>query len=365
MNRNYRILGLFLFIILFNFSGFSQNNSGKNVPQIQQKYNSNEITIAFYNLENLFHPDDDPLKFDDDRTPGGADQWSFEKYEAKLSNMAKVITEIGPKTPSIVGLCELENRQVLLDLLSQESLSTIDYGIIHFESPDLRGIDVGLIYRKSEFHPRKSLSIPVPLYDDKKDRPIFTRDQLLVEGDLMGNPIYILVNHWPSRSGGKQRSEGRRLNAAKVTKRLTDSILGLNPQNQILVMGDFNDNPNDPSVKKIIQSSNHGRRKYVNQKENREIGRSDFYNPMEKIYRTGIGSLAFRDQWFLFDQIMLTHNFNYQSSKLQLRSAAIHKMQYLVTPEGRFKGYPFRSMRGKHFTNGYSDHFPVYITLTF
>jgi endonuclease/exonuclease/phosphatase family metal-dependent hydrolase len=332
-----------------------------------------EVTLAFYNLENLFHPSDDPVKFDDDRTPDGADQWTYEKYNLKLANMAKAIAGIGPKIPSIVGLCELENRQVLQDLLNQEVLSPIDYGIIHFESPDLRGVDVGLIYRKSHFNPRRSLSISVPLYDEKKDRSLWTRDQLLVEGDLFGKPIYIMVNHWPSRSGGKQRSESKRISAAKVTKRVTDSLLRLNPQSQIVIMGDFNDNPDDPSIKKLIQSSTKPTRGSTRNKaqnhsvedaqDGSEIS-TDFFNPMAKMYAAGIGSLAFRDQWFLFDQIIMTHNFMDKNSNWRLKSAAIHKASYLITSGGRFNGYPFRSVQGSHFTGGYSDHFPVYITLT-
>lgn len=329
----------FTICLLLTLNFYAQGESPTNKLEV-------ETTIAFYNLENLFHPSDDPQKFDDDRTPDGADRWTFEKYQAKLANMAQALAEIGPKTPSIIGLCELENRQVLQDLLSQESLSAIDYGIIHFESPDLRGVDVGLIYRKSQFIPRKSLSISVPLYDEKKDRPLWTRDQLLVQGDLLGNPIYIIVNHWPSRSGGKQRSQSKRMSAAKVTKRVTDSLLRLDPQSQIIVMGDFNDNPDDPSLQKLVQST------------------SDFFNPMEKMFTSGMGSLAFRDQWFLFDQIILTQNFLSTTANWRFQKAGIHKADYLITPEGRFKGYPMRSMQGSHFTGGYSDHFPVFITLS-
>ena len=324
-----------------------------------------EVAVAFYNLENLFHPQDDPLTFDDDRTPEGSDQWTYEKYEAKLANMAKAIAEIGPVTPSIVGLCELENRQVLQDLLKQDALNTVDYGIIHYDSPDLRGVDVGLIYRKSHFKPLRSVSIEVPLYDQKNDRPLWTRDQLLVEGDLFGKRIFILVNHWPSRSGGKQRSEPKRLSAAKVTKRVTDSLLRLDPQNQIMIMGDFNDNPGDPSIEKIVGSdiTRASERKSKRQKNRAEI-QSEFFNPMEKLYALGLGSLAFRDQWFLFDQIIMTKNFMIPDSNLKFQKASIHKAHYLKTKSGRFKGYPFRSMQGSHFTGGYSDHFPVYITLS-
>lgn len=342
---------------------FTQTQAQSQDPQT--KSSAQEVTIAFYNLENLFHPSDDPQKFDDDRTPEGADQWTFEKYDAKLANMAQALSEIGPSTPAIVGLCELENRQVLLDLLSQEALSAIDYGIIHFESPDIRGVDVGLLYRKSLFNPRQSISVPVPLYDEKKDRPLWTRDQLLVAGDLLGKPIYILVNHWPSRSGGKQRSANKRLSAAKVTKRVTDSLLRLNPQSQIIVMGDFNDNPDDPSIQKVMQTStNHSWDKATEPNKYKRAYDTDFFNPMEQMFASGLGSLAFRDQWFLFDQIMLTHNFSASTSNCRLKSVGIHKLNYLITAKGRFKGYPFRSMQGSLFTGGYSDHFPVFITLS-
>jgi len=354
MNLKCLTLCLFLLSIFFTQAQNTENDDG----------DRRQLTIAFYNLENLFHPSDDPLKFDDDRTPEGADRWTYEKYQAKLANMAKAIADIGPVIPSILGLCELENRQVLQDLLRQEALSTIDYGIIHYESPDLRGVDVGLLYRKSHFNPRNSVSIVVPLYNEEKDKPLWTRDQLLVEGDLFGKPIYFIVNHWPSRSGGKQRSAPRRMSAAKVTKRVTDSLLRINPQSQIVIMGDFNDNPDDPSIKKVIQSSsNYSRDQLRNSANGDSKEDTDFYNPLEKMYSAGFGSLAFRDQWFLFDQIILTHNFSAKNSNWGLKSAAIHKANYLVTPNGRFKGYPFRSMQGSKFTGGFSDHFPVYITL--
>jgi endonuclease/exonuclease/phosphatase family metal-dependent hydrolase len=324
-----------------------------NLQTIGQNQNEALWTIAFYNLENLFHPSDDPNTFDDDRTPSGKDHWTYQRYHKKLANMAKVIRGLDSQGPSIIGLCELENRTVLQDLMHQEQLKDLDYGMIHFDSPDLRGVDVALLYRKSQFRPLSSQSIEVPLFDHQTNKRIWTRDQLLVYGELFGNPLYIMVNHWPSRSGGKQRSAPNRQVAARVSKRLADSILRLNPSAQLIVMGDFNDNPDDTSLKMLLQNPR-------------------LINPMQRIHEKGHGSLAFRDTWFLFDQMILSRNFtsnergltSSSSGSLKLRKVGIHAPYYLKTPDGRFKGYPFRSMQGGRFTGGYSDHFPVYIQLT-
>ena len=168
-------------------------------------------TVAFYNLENLFDTENDPLTYDDDRTPDGKDHWTEEIYQDKLKNMAKVMAEIGAEvsgnTPAIIGVCETENRKVLEDLVNQETLVEQDYGIIQFDSPDRRGIDVALLYKKKLFTPTQYKAKELLIYDDNdKSKRVFTRDQLVVSGMLDGEKIHLIVNHWPSRSGGEKRS---------------------------------------------------------------------------------------------------------------------------------------------------------------
>ena len=186
-------------------------------------------TIAFYNLENLFDTENDPLTYDDDRTPDGKDHWTEEIYQDKLKNMAKVMAEIGAdvsgNTPTIIGVCETENRKVLEDLVNQETLVEQDYGIIQFDSPDRRGIDVALLYKKKLFTPTHYKAKELLIYDDNdKSKRVFTRDQLVVSGMLDGEKIHLIVNHWPSRSGGEKRSRSKRIKAAKLNRQIIDSI---------------------------------------------------------------------------------------------------------------------------------------------
>ena len=235
-------------------------------------------TIAFYNLENLFDYEDDPITFDDDRTPEGKDHWTKEIYEAKLKNMAKVISEIGLNStgtmPTIIGVCEVENRKVLEDLINQEPFQNKNYGIIQFDSPDRRGIDVALIYRKNLFIPTNYIAQELLIYDNNDiTKRIYTRDQLLVSGMLDGEKIHFLINHWPSRSGGEARSRPKRIKAAKLSRRITDSLFSEDPYAKIIIMGDFNDDPISPSVKLYLKTI--GKKKDVEIKE--------LYNPMEEM----------------------------------------------------------------------------------
>ncbi len=185
---------LFFAIVFFSEGGFSQ---------VKQEYKIN--TIAFYNLENLFHPDDDPVTFDDDRTPNGKDHWTYEIYKKKLQNMAKVIAMIGAdiaqNSPAILGVAEIENRKVLEDLVNEPEILHKNYGIVHFDSPDRRGIDVGLLYQKALFKPTSTKTHELVIYDAKTSKRIYTRDQLVVSGYFDGDLIHIIVNHWPSRRG--------------------------------------------------------------------------------------------------------------------------------------------------------------------
>ncbi|SDL66446.1 Endonuclease/Exonuclease/phosphatase family protein [Kriegella aquimaris] len=314
-------------------------------------------TIAFYNVENLFDTTNDSLTFDDDRTPTGKDQWTEERYWHKVDHIAKVISEIGSSitatSPDIVGLCEVENRQVLEDLIHHPKLEHKDYGIVHFDSPDERGIDVALLYKKAAFLPTTSASHRLLLINnnDKRD---YTRDQLIVGGLLDDEEIHIIVNHWPSRSGGEARSQPNRIAAAKLNKHIIDSVQRINDIAKIISMGDLNDDPVDDSLKKILKTK--GKQK------NLEAG--DLFNPMEKLFRKGIGSLAYRDKWNLFDQIFFTsHLINTEKNSYSYWKAGVFTKPYLMTTKGQYRGYPYRTYSGGNYTGGYSDHFPVYLYL--
>ena len=325
----------------------------------QEKKNYRVHTIAFYNLENLFDYEDDPLTFDDDRTPDGKDQWTEDIYHDKLKNMAKVIAEIGSDitgtTPAILAVCEIENRRVLEDLLNQEPLLHEDYGIIQFDSPDRRGIDVGLLYRKKLFTPTNFEAHELLIYDDNDiSKRIFTRDQLLVSGMLDGEKIHIIVNHWPSRRGGEARSRPKRIKAAKLNKRIIDSLFSINPYAKIITMGDLNDDPLSLSVKDILNTN----------KNSNNLKMKELYNPMEDLFRKGLGTLAWRDGWNLFDQIIISSELmKKEYSSYRFYKAGIYNKSYLANSQGPYKGYPYRSFGNGAFTGGYSDHFPVFIYL--
>lgn len=314
-------------------------------------------SVAFYNLENLFDTSNDSLTFDDARTAEGKDRWTQKKYQKKISDLAKVLSLIGRDvrgtSPDLIGLCELENRAVLQDLLSHENLMAEDYGLIHYDSPDERGIDVALLYRMSSFIPftQKSQRLLLQHLDGYRD---YTRDLLIVGGMMDGSEIFILVNHWPSRSGGENRSRPHRIAAAGLNLRVMDSIRRRNPFSSFLLMGDFNDNPTDVSLKKVLNSR--GKRSAVEE--------DDLYNPMESLYRKGIGSLGYRDQWHLFDQILVSKNLlTGNNHGYRLWKAGVFNPSYLITREGRLKGYPYRTYTSGNYTGGYSDHFPVYLYL--
>ena len=325
----------------------------------QEKKEYKVNTIAFYNLENLFDTEDDPLTFDDDRTPDGKDHWTEEIYQAKLKNMAKVIAEIGADvsgtSPAIIGVCEIENRKVLEDLVNQEPLLKKDYGIIQFDSPDRRGIDVALLYRKKVFTPTNYKAHELIIYDNNDPtKRIFTRDQLLVSGMLDGEKIHFIVNHWPSRSGGEERSRPKRIKAAKLNRQIIDSLFTEDPYAKIITMGDLNDDPSSPSVKDYLKA----------ERKSKNLKIKELYNPMEDMARQGLGSLAYRDNWNLFDQMIISTELTKKDySSYRFYKAGIYNKTYLVNAHGRYKGYPYRSFSGGGFTGGYSDHFPVYLYL--
>lgn len=325
----------------------------------QSKKNYKIHTIAFYNLENLFDFEDDPITFDNDRTPNGKDHWTAENYHAKINNMARVLAEIGSDltgtSPVIIGVCEIENRKVLEDLVNQDPLLSKDYGIIQFDSPDRRGIDVGFLYQKRLFTPTNYLAYKLIIYDDHDvTKRVYTRDQLLVSGVLDGDRIHFIINHWPSRSGGEAKSRFKRIKAAKLNKKIIDSLFSDDPYSKIISMGDLNDDPISPSIKKVLKT-----------KANRDnLESKELYNPMEEMYKKGLGTLAWRDSWNLFDQTIVSSELmKKEYSTYRFYKAGIYNKPYLTNANGQYKGYPFRSFGNGGFTGGFSDHFPVYLYL--
>jgi len=314
-------------------------------------------TIAFYNLENLFDTIDDPKTRDEDFTPNGRDHWTSEKYHKKLHNLATVLADIGKKetgtSPAVIGVAEVENRGVLEDLLKTPPLAGQQYGIIHFDSPDRRGIDVALLYKKRFFKPINFKKYPLLIYDSSTGKRIYTRDQLVVTGMLDGEKIHFIVDHWPSRRGGEARSRPKRIKAAQLSKKIADSIMQMEPNAKIVMMGDLNDDPNSPSVKQVFQAK----------ADKSEVLDGGYYNAMAHFFNRGIGTLAYRDGWNLFDQILISSGLLKNTNDFQFHfwKSGIYSREFMKNRKGRYKGYPKRTLVGGQFIGGYSDHFPTYI----
>ncbi|NQY29168.1 MAG: endonuclease/exonuclease/phosphatase family protein [Flavobacteriaceae bacterium] len=327
--------------------------------QNKKRYKIN--TVAFYNLENLFDTINDPNKLDE-RSPL-MEMSAKERglvYPKKIKNMARVISELGvdPKysrnAPVILGVCEVENKDVLHDLINDPQLRGNDYDIIHFDSPDERSIDVALLYQKKLFKPTNYSKHELILYDPNTEKRNYTRDQLLVSGLLEGEKMHFIVNHWPSRSGGEARSRPGRISAAKLTKKLVDSLQTIDPYAKIIIMGDFNDDPFNVSIKKILNAK----------AEKEDVELRGIYNPMMKMTKKGMGTLAYRDALNIFDQLMFTKPFlDKDFSTFKIYKTGIYNPAYMTNKKGRYKGYPKRSFVGATWTGGYSDHFPVYTYL--
>src|SRR5690606_30806654 len=344
-----RIQSLIILCVLLTQSVFAQNKS----------YTVH--TVAFYNLENLFDTIRDEKIYDEEWTPKGQRKWDTRKYNQKLKNLSRVISEIGTdentNMPTILGVSEIENKRVLEDLVDQPDLKSANYGIVHFDSPDRRGIDVGLLYQKRFFTPIHIKSVPLYIYDNTetstkhlnqgKGKRIYTRDQLVVTGLLEGEEISFIVNHWPSRSGGEKRSSPYREAAAALNKKIIDSLFQINPDAKVITMGDLNDGPYNNSIKKVLGAKG----------KKEDVKPFGLYNPMEEMSNMGIGTLAYRDAWDLFDQMIMTEPLIRKDyTSLRFWKAGVFNKAYLTQTAGQYKGYPQRNWNG---VAGYSDHFPV------
>ncbi|WP_027387637.1 endonuclease/exonuclease/phosphatase family protein [Chryseobacterium gregarium] len=292
-------------------------------------------------------------------TPRSAKNYNTKIYKAKLANEAKVISEIGARytktAPVIVGLIEVENRQVIEDLVKEPILKKYDYGIIHYNSYDYRGIDVALIYQKRRFTPTNSLKKELKIFNDNGKRE-YTRDILVVTGFLDNEKVAFFMNHWPSRRGGEAISLPKRNAAAALLKQQMDSIRAADPATKLFAMGDFNDDPVSSSLKNYLKAR-------ANPKDLSES--TPYLNLMYPLYKKGVASLAYQDAPNLFDQIIVSKNLisDQVTKEYSVYKAEIFAPAYLVNKEGNYKGYPFRSWNSDQFTGGYSDHFPAFVVL--
>ncbi|MDI1353292.1 MAG: endonuclease/exonuclease/phosphatase family protein [bacterium] len=311
--------------------------------------------IGFWNVENLYDTLNDKWKNDEDFTPEGAYAWNGERYRLKIDHLAQTIKEmasdVSPDGLALMGLCEIENKSVVADLVNSPQLKSRNYQIIHIEGPDARGVDPSFIYNPNYFKVKNAVAYQVKLPTDSNHK---TRDILVVSGVFLGEPLAVLVNHWPSRRGGELVSRVNRNAAATLARKIADSISSSDAKMKVLIMGDLNDDPVNDCVKKNIRTYS-------------DVGKArddEYYNPMEKLYKAGIGTLAYQDSWNLFDQILLNKNwFSKDYSNWHYYSVRINNKNKLRTQYGNYKGYPFRTYSGGIYTGGYSDHFASYIII--
>ena len=333
---------IFFSLLIINSSTFAQN-----------KYNVS--LIGFYNLENLYDTINDPNKNDEEFLPNSTRQYNGRIYWDKLSRLADVISQMGtditPDGLALLGVAEIENDTVLNDLVKQEKLKNRHLKYVHYNSPDIRGVDVGLIYNPKYFTPVYSKPLFVKLPGGAKDSYL-TRDVLYVKGILDGDTIHVFVNHWPSRRGGEERSMPGRAAAAATAKKVIDSLMAINIETKVLLMGDLNDDPISPSITKVLGAK--GKMK--------EVGPGQLFNPWVEMYRRGIGTLAYQDAWGLFDQVIISHGWlNKEKDGYFYNKALIFNKDFFFFFTGKYRGYGKRTWDGNTYNYGYSDHFPVYV----
>lgn len=315
----------------------------------------NKAVIGFYNVENLFDTIDDPNKNEEEFLPDGDYRWGSARYNAKLEALSKVISEMAALDGGLVvlGVSEIENEQVLQDLVATERLKPYHLSVCHHESPDRRGVDVAFLYDASRFKILSTRAFPtiVPNNPD-----FITRDQWLMTGILDAtDTLDIVVNHWPSKSGGEQRSLPGRLAAGQLGRHIADSVLNSRPNAKFIYMGDLNDNPTSKCIMQEMGTKT----------KPEKLTSTDLYNPMWKLFRDGIGSYAYRDSWEMLDNIIISGGLvNAAPGTYKFRSAHIFRKDYMFTKTGSYMDYPYRTFAGGNYQGGYSDHLPVYIVLT-
>jgi len=337
-----------LFLILILLLGCF---AGKNDPNAKVK----KLYVVSYNVENLFDYTDDPANTgDDDFLPTSEKKWDSEKYTKKLANLSSVICAIDSvNLPVFVGLYELENQKVIEDLIQTEKLKRGNYGIVHEESPDKRGIDVGFIYQKDVFQYISHKVVPLIIESDSNFE---SRDILYVEGLLGKDTLHVIVNHWPSRRGGQEESEPKRIAAAQILRSTVDLILTKNPNANIIIMGDMNDEPQNKSLSETLNAKNN----------NPPTSNTELFNLMYSYDLNNQGSYSYKGEWDMIDNIIISKNLITKKSgwKYQQSSAKIFDDKRFMFYNSKIDQYtPSKTYGGDTYFGGYSDHLPIYMIL--
>lgn len=317
----------------------------------------NNFRVMFYNVENLFDTYDDPLKEDDDFLPDGFMRWTPWKYQEKLRNITRVITAVGGmQSPALVGLCEIENDSVLFDLTRRSPLRAQEYEYIISDSPDNRGIDVALLYQRHQFKPLKTSEYEIK-FRRRNIGP--TRNILHVTGEVInGDTIDLFICHFPSRSGGQRETEPARIEAAALLKNKTDSLFTLRRNAHIIIMGDFNDHPNNKSLSQILKA---GRIQPTIQK-------NKLYNLFHhRAKEPEFGTYKYQGKWEILDQFIVSGNLLKKGNSIKVKNneAHIFKADFLLENDERYYGKkPYRTNVGPRYIGGFSDHLPIYMDLS-
>ncbi|WP_339626401.1 endonuclease [uncultured Maribacter sp.] len=321
------------------------------IPFFKKKAKKQRYTIAFYNLENLFDPEQNKNTLDRDYTPTGIKKWTVERYRHKLAKLSKTIIRIGeekhPYPPVLIGVAEAENNSVLQALVDTDPMEDLDYGFIHFDSPDERGIDTGLIYRKKFFKVLHAEPLALMVNNAGGIRDT-TRDILYVKGELNKELVHIFVNHWPSRRDGDVETEYKRVIAAEEIIQNIKSIKLQELEPNIIVMGDFNDDPSSKSIQVLKEGTS-------------------LFNAMETLHiPDSRGTSVYGGKWNMFDQVLISNSFfNFEKNTHSFDTAGIFDHKSLKEKKGKYKGTPYRTFVSHRYMGGYSDHFPVYTVFTF
>jgi len=316
---------------------------------IVEKEQKNSFRLMFYNVENYYDPFDDTLTNDNEFLPNGLRRWTYARFLKKRNDIYKTILAVGGwEPPAIIGLCEIENRFVLKQLLYNTPFAQFDYRIVQEESPDRRGIDVALLFNPKVFQVLYHKAIDINFPDAPSSK---TRDILYVKGLVFGeDTLHVFVNHWPSRYGGELSSEPRRIFVAQQLAMQIDSLLEKNKDASIVVMGDFNDYPSNQSVQEILNAG-----------KNRDSNRLINLMPDHKNYSRG--THKFEGEWGILDQIMVSPALLLQDKPIFVEGEAhIFDADFLLQADTKFLGnMPFRTFLGMKYRGGFSDHLPIFV----
>ncbi len=306
--------------------------------------------VAFYNVENLFDTVDEPGKDDEGFTPKGALNWTKARYKTKLDNISKVVR--GMAFPELLGLCEVENKTVLKDLIKHPDLAKEKYRFVHYESPDKRGIDCAFLYKKDIFKVEDSEYIRIN-FPKKIVTAYTTRDLLYIKGQYMGKEmLHIFVVHWPSRRGGSEASEPKRVYVAQQVKKKIDNLLKKDPNANIIVMGDFNDTPANKSVADILKA----------QSPDKIDNQTALYNCSLPLFKKGIGSHNYKGEWNMLDQIIVSKSL-LDNDGLKASYTKVYQKKEITFYHPKYGLMPNRTYSGPNYYGGFSDHLPIYIEL--